>query len=147
MNTHNKDLKPSNLNEGVPCKLTEYAEKRAEEADKWYRKMWSQYLWLTGFGWVLSALVPFGLALVLYFPNETQRNVINIILIIISGGGLICQVLSSVLRLRERSLANKQIRNRLISAVKQYYDGIISRKDLQLGIDATMRIDEDEISP
>lgn len=147
MDTNKKSSRPSLTIEGDPRCLLEYAERHAKDADKWFRFMWAQYLWLTGFGWILSMLVPFGLALIFYLPSEAARNLVNVFLIAVSAGGLCCQILASVLRLRERSLANKQIRNRLERAINQFSTKQISIEQLQQRIDVAMKIDEDEVSP
>src|SRR5574337_1143732 len=100
--------------------LVEYLGQKGKRARHWYKFMWSMYLWLTGLGWVSSALVPFGLASLLFVQDSEHKRYLNIGLLLLSALSLCVLVLASVMRLRERAVLNLRVCNRLESLLQAY---------------------------
>src|SRR5258708_337548 len=109
MKPGNKETSPSESQPHDAKVLVEYAEARAKDALRWYKVMWSQYLWLSGCGWVVAALIPFGLAFVSFYKEEWVREMINKSVLFVSAVGFSAQVLASVFRFRERAQAKMKM--------------------------------------
>ena len=129
-----------------PKPLLDLAEARRISADKWYRYLWGWHQFLTGLGWALSALVPFGLALMLFVPVGEMQRIINLAVILVSAAAFTCLVETNATRLRERATLNRDISGILAVALAEYHGNLISIDQLKEEVESAYRLDRTETS-
>jgi hypothetical protein len=96
--------------------------------NKWWRRLWGWHNWLTGATVILSGLVPFGLAILLYTPPEYTRA-LNIALVVLTAGGFVAQVWNVTQRNRDRAQYLRGIAVDLEMAVVSFRSGLTSREE------------------
>ena len=101
-----------------------YAEKFTRKIQFWFTLDWCLANWVVIFSLIFSAAVPFGLAVLLYVP-EGNRNLLNIIFLVLSMLGFILQVISGQLKLKERAQNNGQALRIMEQALPRFKDGIL----------------------
>jgi hypothetical protein len=127
--------------------LIQWVEEQAKSCDYWFGKLWGAYLTLTGIGWTLAALLPFGLAILLFVPSENSRRFLNILMLLLSSASLASLVLASVMRFRERAVNNRRVRTRLRLALRRHSVGQLSVKGLLDAVAVALEMDTEEAAP
>jgi hypothetical protein len=92
----------------------------------WWLFHWSVQQWASVFANILTLVIPFGLAALLYITQVNVKNIINIILLGFSSASLILQVTINVLRIPERAQQLRKIHCKLELAICNAQDGRIS---------------------
>ena len=90
-----------------PEDLVVNAERKMKSFYRWALICYFTHMTLIAISNVCSILVPFGLAALLFVPEE-NRDLLNITLLALSGTALILHVLDNVTRLADR---NRRLRN------------------------------------
>lgn len=85
--------------------------KELEKSLKQY-KFWGNLYFImndyfNGIGTVISIIMPFGLAALLYLPEEETISTINLVLLIIAACGLILTIVRSLFKFPERAKFHK----------------------------------------
>lgn len=101
---------------------------------------WTLYTWFATLSWIVAILVPFVSAIMLYVP-ESERRSWNVMILSVSGSGLVLQVLASVLRLKDWALRGRRNANRLEAALLKHQAGLLSPEGL--GAEITRFLEED----
>lgn len=108
--------------------LVEAAERRLQEMNKWWHRLWDWHNWLTGITVILAGLVPFGLALLLYIPPADARA-LNITLIVLTACGFVAQIWDVTQHNRERGQHLRSVAANLEMALVSFRSGLISREE------------------
>jgi len=95
------------------------AEHQAKAVHRWAILYWTIHNWFAVVSWAVSIAIPTLAAIMLYIPSEDARWW-NICLLLSSCVGLILQVLSYTLRLRDRADHGRDNAARLEVALLRY---------------------------
>lgn len=107
--------------------LIKLAEKKISTANYWGIMYWTLYNWLSIFSWFSAISVPFGLS-IMYIAKPENFNSWNIIVLVFSGFGLVCQILSQVLKLKERAYDHRKMESHLSHALLKFNAKTISKE-------------------
>ena len=113
---------------------------------RWAMIIWNFHQWLFGLGFALAIAMPFGLAATLYMPSDQLRHW-NLILLVLSGTGLILQSIDCLWKLRERASRLRTISNRLEAYVLKFRSASIGKDVLLEEIERFLDSDAKEESP
>lgn len=108
--------------------LLNSAENRLAHLNKWWPRLYAWNCWLAGTAVILTGVVPFGLGLLLYIPEDYART-LNVILIVLTAIVFVAQVWNTTQRNRERALHLRRIASELDSAIVSYKSGIINAQN------------------
>ena len=126
--------------------LLDAAKTRLHHLNKWWRRLYAWNCWLTGTSVVLSGIVPFGLGLLLYIPQENAKT-LNVILIILTAIAFVAQVWNVTQKNRERAQHLRSIASLLESAIVNYETGISDIQKLALDFQEASERDAQEPAP
>jgi hypothetical protein len=87
------------------------------------------HIWCAGISAGLVLLVPFGLAAMLWIPQQWQK-LMNILTLACSGIAAILQFVPNVQRVRERALLLRRMYHDIELAVAKYESGALTREQL-----------------
>ena len=96
---------------------------------KWWGIIWWTHMWFVAIGYVFALLVPFGLAALLYLPDQ-QRSIVNIMLIFFSAASLILPVVTVSMRFPERQRRLRMIDAELSADFARFKTGKGSHDEL-----------------
>ena len=120
-------------------------QERLAHITKWWHRLWGWHCWLTGATVIMAGIVPFGLGLLLYTPQEYLRN-LNIALIVLTAGGFVAQVWNLTQRHRDRALHLRAVAATLETAILSFRSGLIGKEELaKVAHDAYAREAEEPI--
>ena len=126
--------------------LTKLAEERLQHYDYHGTRMWVWHGWLVGWTHIANVLVPFGLAALLYIPDD-YRSTVTLELLAISGLSLALQLLTTVQQFRNRSLQLRALHAELQPALAEYRVGLKTDAEFSEILEKVMKKHTEESAP
>ena len=105
--------------------ILQLAQERVDNLRYFSTKQWKLHNWFVALSLIASSIVPFGLAALLYVPDQ-YRNHLNIFLLIVSAIALIVGLFNQLTRLAYRATRNRRLYVRLETGLAKFQDGFIS---------------------
>lgn len=114
--------------------LLQFCETHLDSMQFWAVFDWWVFNSLMAISLTCSILVPFGLAIMLYIPKESQRK-LQIATLLVSAVAMALQILSSSLHFADRATLCRETYATVQSAVVDYKDGRISAVEFRKAVD------------
>ena len=108
--------------------IKQWAELTIDRLNSWCTLSWHSYLYILWVSTSLSVIVPFGIAMLLYVPDE-NKNTVNIIVLAISCLSLVLSIINHVMRFKERGSLLRTCYEDLNFSYAKYCDGIIPKDE------------------
>ena len=123
--------------------LVEQVERREAFAKRWWIQNQVTADVLVGTGWVLNALVPFGLAVLLYVP-EQSRLPLTAGLLGASAAALSLHSVANALRFRDKADNQRRVLVAIQKVLASYRAGALSPAELAAGFGEALDLAADE---
>jgi len=104
--------------------LIRLAEAKMKTVYRWSIFYWGLHNYFNFFSWAVAVAVPFALTITLYLPPEQSKR-LNVPILIISGTGLVLQILASVMRFRERAQRGRSAVAKLEGSLLKFKQGVL----------------------
>lgn len=135
------------MNDGLNGEFLRELDSSIKRYNYWGHHYFILNDYFNGIGTVISIVVPFGFAALLYLPKENASNEINLVLLIISAVGLLLTLARSLFKFPERAKFHlKQLEECTELKIKIVADQISIEKAVELFI-AIKKKDKNEPVP